>query len=149
MNNKLVAEIPADVLVLGGGAPVYERDYKEPDYFKDLQKFNIDFIEEPTNYKEISEKLTSSLNLCSRNWVYNQYDSMVGTINMSTNSPSDSAIVNLKGTEKSLFMTVDCNSKYVHADPKIGAMIAVSEACLLYTSPSPRDGLLSRMPSSA
>ena len=128
MNNKLVAEIPADVLVLGGGAPVYERDYKEPDYFKDLQKFNIDFIEEPTNYKEISEKLTSSLNLCSRNWVYNQYDSMVGTINMSTNSPSDSAIVNLKGTEKSLFMTVDCNSKYVHADPKIGAMIAVSEA---------------------
>tara|TARA_B100000287_G_C20547478_1_gene747122 strand:+ start:1 stop:1164 length:1164 start_codon:yes stop_codon:yes gene_type:complete len=128
MNNKLVAEIPADVLVLGGGAPVYERDYKEPDYFKDLQKFNIDFIEEPTNYKEIAEKLTSSLNLCSRNWVYDQYDSMVGTINMSTNSPSDSAIVNLKGTEKSLFMTVDCNSKYVHADPKIGAMIAVSEA---------------------
>ena len=128
MNNKLVAEIPADVLVLGGGAPVYEREYNEPDYFKDLQKFNIDFIEEPTNYKEVSEKLTSSLNLCSRNWVYNQYDSMVGTINMSTNNSSDAAVVNLKGTEKSLFMTVDCNSKYVHADPQVGAMIAVSEA---------------------
>jgi len=128
MNNKLVAEIPADVLVLGGGAPVYEREYNEPDYFKDLQNFNIDFIEEPTNYKEVSEKLTSSLNLCSRNWVYNQYDSMVGTVNMSTNNSSDAAVVNLKGTEKSLFMTVDCNSKYVHADPKVGAMIAVSEA---------------------
>ena len=74
------------------------------------------------------EKLVSSLNICSRKWITSQYDSMVGTINMSTNNPSDAAVVNLKGTNKALFMTVDCNGKYVHADPEIGAMIAVSEA---------------------
>jgi phosphoribosylformylglycinamidine synthase len=53
---------------------------------------------------------------------------MVGTKNMTTNKPSDAAIVNIKETNKALAMTVDCNSRYVHADPEIGTMIAVSEA---------------------
>jgi phosphoribosylformylglycinamidine synthase len=53
---------------------------------------------------------------------------MVGTINMSTNAPSDAAIVNIKGSKKALAMTVDCNSRYVNADPEIGCAIAVSEA---------------------
>ncbi len=67
-------------------------------------------------------------NLASKRWVYNQYDSMVGTINMSTNQPSDASIVNIKGSKKALAMTVDCNSRYVNADPEIGCAIAVSEA---------------------
>jgi phosphoribosylformylglycinamidine synthase len=53
---------------------------------------------------------------------------MVGTRNMTTNCPSDAGVVHIKGTEKALAMTVDCNSRYVHADPEIGTMIAVSEA---------------------
>ena len=60
--------------------------------------------------------------------MYNQYDSMVGTVNMSTNNPSDAAIVNLKDTNRAIAMTVDCNSRYVNADPEVGCMIAVSEA---------------------
>jgi phosphoribosylformylglycinamidine synthase len=67
-------------------------------------------------------------NLASKRWVYNQYDSMVGTVNMSTNAPSDAAIVNIKGSKKALAMTVDCNSRYVNADPETGCAIAVSEA---------------------
>ena len=67
-------------------------------------------------------------NLASKRWIYNQYDSMVGTINMSTNKPSDAAIVNIKGSKKGLAMTVDCNSRYVNADPEVGCAIAVSEA---------------------
>jgi phosphoribosylformylglycinamidine synthase len=53
---------------------------------------------------------------------------MVGGINMSTNAPSDAAIVNIKGTKKALAMTVDCNARYVNADPEVGCAIAVSEA---------------------
>ena len=67
-------------------------------------------------------------NVASKKWVYEQYDSMVGTINMSTNSPSDAGIVNIKGTNKALAMCVDCNSRYVHADPEKGTSIAVAEA---------------------
>ena len=53
---------------------------------------------------------------------------MVGTRTMTTNVPSDAGVVNIKGTNKALAMTVDCNSRYVNADPEIGTMIAVSEA---------------------
>ena len=67
-------------------------------------------------------------NIASKRWVYEQYDSMVGTKNMVTNRPSDAGVVNIKGTNKALAMTVDCNSRYVNADPEIGTMIAVSEA---------------------
>ena len=59
---------------------------------------------------------------------------MVGTANRSTNAPSDAAVVRVKGpgipaTDKSIVITVDCNSRYVNANPRQGAMIAVAEAC--------------------
>ena len=128
MNEELVADVPADVLVLGGGAPVYTREYKEPSYFTESKKFNINLVEEPNQLKPVMLFLANHPNLASKKWVYNQYDSMVGTLNMSTNKPSDAAIVNIKGTKKALAMTVDCNARYVNADPEIGCAIAVSEA---------------------
>ncbi|HRO70171.1 MAG TPA: AIR synthase related protein, partial [Chitinophagaceae bacterium] len=67
-------------------------------------------------------------NIASKRWIYTQYDSMVGTGNTSTNAPSDAQIVKVKGTTKGLAVTVDCNSRYVFADPFVGCMIAVSEA---------------------
>jgi phosphoribosylformylglycinamidine synthase len=60
--------------------------------------------------------------------VYEQYDSMVGVANRTTNRPSDAAIVRIRGTEQSIVITVDCNSRYVHADPEQGCAIAVAEA---------------------
>ena len=128
MNDELVADVPADVLVLGGGAPVYKRDYKEPAYYAESKKFNIEQVEVPKDLKPVMMHLAKHPNLASKRWVYNQYDSMVGTINMSTNQPSDASIVNIKGSKKALAMTVDCNSRYVNADPEIGCAIAVSEA---------------------
>ncbi|MDO9000665.1 MAG: phosphoribosylformylglycinamidine synthase subunit PurL [Bacteroidota bacterium] len=128
MHDELVADVPADVLVLGGGAPVYKRDYKEPAYYAESKKFDINSVFEPTDLKPIMKHLVKHPNLASKRWVYNQYDSMVGTVNMSTNKPSDAAIVNIKGSEKALAMTVDCNARYVNADPEVGCAIAVSEA---------------------
>ncbi len=128
MNEELVADVPAFDLVLGGGAPVYKREYKEPAYYAESKKFNINQVDEPKDLKPVMQFLAKHPNLASKRWVYNQYDSMVGGINMSTNKPSDAAIVNIKGTKKALAMTVDCNARYVNADPEIGCAIAVSEA---------------------
>jgi len=128
MHDELVADVPAHDLVLGGGAPIYVREYKEPAYFAESKKFDIASVTEPTDLKPVMQFLAKLPNLASKRWVYNQYDSMVGGINMSTNAPSDAAIVNIKGTKKALAMTVDCNARYVNADPEVGCAIAVSEA---------------------
>ncbi len=128
MNGELVGDVPCQSLVLGGGAPQYEREYKEPAYYQEYKKFNIDSITQPSDLKEVAYKMIQLPNIASKRWVYEQYDSMVGTKTMTTNRPSDAGIVNIKNTNKALAMTVDCNSRYVNADPEVGTMIAVSEA---------------------
>jgi len=127
-NNELIAEVPAESLVLGGGAPIYERTYKEPSYFTQIKEFNIDQIKQPSDLANTARQLVALPNIASKKYIYTQYDSMVGTKNMSTNAPSDAAIVNLKNTNKAIALTVDCNSRYVYADPYVGCAIAVSEA---------------------
>ncbi|NHB67392.1 phosphoribosylformylglycinamidine synthase subunit PurL [Perlabentimonas gracilis] len=123
-----VADVPAESLVLGGGAPVYEREFREPAYYQEYKKFDINAVSEPQDLQEVARMLLSHPNIASKRWVYEQYDSMVGTRNMTTNFPSSAAVVNVKGTNKALVLTVDCNSRYVKADPEVGAMIAVAEA---------------------
>jgi len=127
-NGELVANVPADSLVLGGGAPVYEREYSEPEYFTKNQKFDINEIPIPNDLIDVAKNIISSLNISSKKWISNQYDSMVGTANMSSNNPSDAAIVNLKGTNRALALSVDCNSRYVYSNPEVGCAIAVAEA---------------------
>jgi len=128
MNGQLVADVPAHDLVLGGGAPVYHREYREPAYFKENQKFNIEDVKEPGNLKSVADHLVSHPNIASKRWVTEQYDSMIGTGTMTTNRPSDAAVVSVKGTDKAIALTVDCNSRYVYADPQKGCAIAVAEA---------------------
>ena len=128
MHGELVADVPADDLVLGGGAPVYEREYREPAYYQEYKKFNINSVAIPQNLKAIADHLIAHPNIASKRWVTDQYDSMVGTANMTSNRPSDAAVVAVKGTNKAIALTVDCNSRYVNADPEIGCAIAVAEA---------------------
>lgn len=128
MYGELVADVPADSLVLGGGAPQYKREYSEPAYYSKYKQFNIDDVKQPSSLKDVGFALLGLPNIASKRWIYEQYDSMVGTATITTNLPSDAGIVFIKGTEKGLSMTVDCNSRFVHADPEIGTMIAVSEA---------------------
>lgn len=128
MHGELVAEVPASELVLGGGAPVYDREYKEPAYFSEYKAFDINQIPEPEDLKKVAIAMTSNVNLGSKHWITEQYDSMVGTLSMSSNDPSDAGIVDVRGTEIALALTVDCNARYVHADPEQGTAIAVSEA---------------------
>ena len=128
MHNELVADVPCKDLVLGGGAPVYKREWKEPDYYKKWKKFSIDHVDQPENLVDVAMFLAAHENISSKKWIYEQYDSMVGTINMSTNFPTDAAIVNIKKSNKALAMTVDCNARMVNADPEQGCAMAVAEA---------------------
>jgi len=128
MHDELVADVPAESLVLGGGAPIYHREYTEPAYIKDVQAYDNNAIPEPADLLPVMHHLASHPNLASKKWVYQQYDSMVGTVNMSTNLPSDASIVDVRGTNKALALTVDCNSRYIYADPRKGTAIAVAEA---------------------
>lgn len=128
MNGTLVADVPAHDLVLGGGAPVYHREYKEPAYFAENQKFRIEDVPVPEDLREVAQHLIAHPNIASKRWVTNQYDSMVGTATMTTNRPSDAAVVAVKDSDKALVLTVDCNARYVNADPFKGTAIAVAEA---------------------
>ncbi len=128
MDDELIADVPAESMVLGGGAPVYEREWKEPAYLKTIADFDINTIPEPTDLKELAYELVQLPNIASKRWVYEQYDSMVGTGNTHTNAPSDAAVVRVHGSPKGIAMTTDCNSRYVFSDPYKGTMIAVSEA---------------------
>jgi len=128
VDDVLVADVPAYDLVLGGGAPVYHREYKEPAYFQEFKKFKIEDVAEPEDLILVAQHLTSHPNIASKNWVTSQYDSMVGTATVTTNKPSDAAIVAIKDSEKAIVLTVDCNSRYVNADPETGCAIAVAEA---------------------
>jgi len=126
----LVAEVPADTLVLGGGAPVYDREFREPAWYAEAQAWDPATVPVPTieEAKDIAEQMIQLPNIASKKWVWEQYDSMVGTINRSTNRPSDAGVVSVRGTNKALALTVDCNARYVEMDPEIGTAIAVAEA---------------------
>ena len=128
MKDILEAEIPAQSLVLGGGAPVYEREDKAPAYLEKVNAFEISKIPVPLELKAVAEKIIALPNIASKRWIYHQYDSMVGSANLNTNSPSDASVVAIKETRKGLALTTDCNSRYVFANPYVGCMIAVSEA---------------------
>ncbi len=128
MHGELVAQVPAESLVLGGGAPVYDREFREPAYFQEYQQFSIDSVQQPADLKAVGLFLAAQPNIASKRWVYRQYDSMVGLNNLQTNHPSDAAVIRLTESDKSLAVTVDCNSRYVNVDPYKGAAIAVCEA---------------------
>lgn len=127
-HGEKVADVPSHSLVLGGGAPVYQREYRKPEYLKKIARFSLNAIKQPENYPEVTRKLATSPNLSSKRWIYEQYDSMVRTNTMTTNTFSDAALVRVKGTDKAIAATTDCNSNYVYADPYVGTMIAVAEA---------------------
>jgi phosphoribosylformylglycinamidine synthase len=129
-DGELVADVPAEDLVLGGGAPVYHREFKEPAYYQEYKKFDIQSIKdiEENELGTVLNFLMNHPNIASKKWVSEQYDSTIGRANRNTNAPSDAAVVKVHGSEKSIVITVDCNARYVNADPEEGCAIAVAEA---------------------
>ena len=126
-NNACVANIPSKSLVLGGDAPQYDMPYKEPDYFTDLNKFSISNLKYKDNFNDVLLRLLESPNITSKNYIYNQYDSTVRT-NTVVGPGSDAAVVRIKGTDKALAISTDCNGRYVYLNPYLGGLMAVAES---------------------
>lgn len=124
---KLEADIPAFELVLGGGAPVYKRETKVPEYFNITKNFDSNKVSEPIEYNSVLLNLLSSPNITNKKWVYEQYDTQVRT-NTILMPGGDASVVRLKGTNKGLSLKTDCNGKYTYLNPYKGGMIAVCES---------------------
>ncbi len=126
-NNKLVCHFAADPLVLGGGAPQYIRDAKEPEYLAGTRNFDFDGLFINIKPEEAFWKLLTSPNIASKRWIYEQYDSQVRTNTVSIKG--DAAIIRLKEIPgKAIAICTDCNSKFVYLDPYRGAVAALAEA---------------------
>ncbi len=124
-NNEVVAEMPAEPLAQK--APMYNRLALPPEDLSKRQSLNIDNIRPPDSLSESLLKLLSSPNLCSREWVYSQYDHMVRTDTIQRPG-SDASVIRVKGTKKAIAMSVDCNSVYCYFNPYEGGKQAVAEA---------------------
>ncbi|MGA9116584.1 MAG: phosphoribosylformylglycinamidine synthase subunit PurL [Bacteroidota bacterium] len=124
---RLVADVPAHSLVLGGGAPVYIREAVEPAYLVHTRGFDAGKIPLPADLNGCLLRLLGGPNLCSREWVWEQYDGMVrnGSVQL---HEGDAAVILVPGTRKALALTTDCNARYVYLNPRRGGEIAVAEA---------------------
>lgn len=124
---ELKAVVPADSLVLGGGAPVYEREWREPEQFRINQQTDAVDFPAAEYLSDAFHQLLASPNIASRRVVYQQYDHMIGAATV-VRPGGDGAVVKLLGTDKYISSSTDCNSRYVKLDPRQGAMQAVAEA---------------------
>ncbi len=115
------------VAALTEAAPLYRRPAEEPARLEELQRLNLDEVREPPDYGRTLETLLESPNLCSREWIYRQYDQFVGGGTV-LRPGGGAAVVRIDGTRRALALTVDCNSRYCLMDPYLGAVLAVAEA---------------------
>ncbi|MFF2853689.1 MULTISPECIES: phosphoribosylformylglycinamidine synthase subunit PurL [unclassified Peribacillus] len=121
---EIVAEVPVDALA--EEAPIYHKPSAEPQYFRDFQSMKAE-VPAIGDYKETLVSLLKQPTISSKEWVYDQYDYMVRT-NTVVSPGSDAAVVRVRGTNKALAMTTDCNSRFIYLDPETGGKIAVAEA---------------------
>jgi len=121
---KSVVEVKADDLT---NAPMYDVSCTKPDYLNQINSLDMNKIAEPKDYNKVLTKLLGSPSIASKEWVYQQYDHMVQT-NTIVSPGSDAAVLRLKGMNKAIAATTDCNSRYCYLNPYQGAQIAVAEA---------------------
>lgn len=127
-DGEIKASIPADSLVLGGGAPQYDRETKRPEYLDSVQNADLSEFDTIQDFNSVLKKLISSPNIASKRWIFEQYDTMVRTNTVSGPGASDSGVIRIKGSDKGLVVKTDCNGRYVYLNPRKGGQTAVAEA---------------------
>ncbi|NLO89828.1 MAG: phosphoribosylformylglycinamidine synthase subunit PurL [Clostridia bacterium] len=123
--DKVEAEIPARALT--EMCPVYNPEKKEPAYLKETRSFDWRKLPVPENMNKVLLELLSHPSIASKEWIYRQYDHMVGT-NTVVRPGSDAAVLRIKGTKTAIAATMDGNGKYCYLDPRTGGAIVVAEA---------------------
>jgi phosphoribosylformylglycinamidine synthase len=127
-DGEVKGDMFAEHLVLGGGAPQYIRETKKPAYLEGVQNFDIESLDHPTDHEETIKTLLSSVNVASKRWVHEQYDTTVRTNTVTPPGASDSGVIRVKGTNRGLVAKTDCNGRYVYLNPRRGGQIAVIES---------------------
>ncbi|MBV9852265.1 MAG: phosphoribosylformylglycinamidine synthase subunit PurL, partial [Armatimonadetes bacterium] len=150
----VAAEVPARSLT--DDCPTYSLAASEPAYIQEVQSADLSHLPEPEDYNAVLLKLLATPSIASKRWVYDQYDSMVQTQTTVLPGAADAAVLRLRGTQKAIALTTDCNPRYCYLDPYVGAQIAVAEAarnlscvgatplavtdCLNFANPEKPDG---------
>ena len=124
MGGEVVAEVPASSLARG---PEYHREEEKPDYIDELTAFDPGTLPPTDDFEDTLLNLLGSPNICSRHWVYHQYDHMV-RVNTVMLPGGDAALLRVKGVKTAIALTCDCNGRYCYLDPYVGAQIAVAES---------------------
>jgi phosphoribosylformylglycinamidine synthase II len=125
MNGKLAGDLPA--APLSDKAPVYDRPKRKPEYLEDIAKLDLTLIPLPGDYNKTLSALLGSPNLCYKRWVWNQYDSTIGSDTVLAPG-HDAALLQVKGTKTGIAISSDCNSRYCYHNPRLGGAIAVAES---------------------
>jgi phosphoribosylformylglycinamidine synthase len=128
-NGAVEADLPVNALT--DEAPKYERPMSDSKFRIPNSKFDgesgISNLESGIDHTEALRRLLSSPNICSKHWVYEQYDSMVRT-NTAVLPGSDAAVIRVKETRRAIAMCLDGPGRFVAVNPKEGAKLAVAEA---------------------
>jgi phosphoribosylformylglycinamidine synthase subunit PurL len=109
---------------LADEAPIYDRPHTKPG-----RKAPLDGPQLPdVDHAQALEKILSSADMCSKNWIWEQYDWSVRT-NTLTPPGGDAAVIRIKGAQKSVAMSLDGNGRYCYLDPREGTKLIVAECC--------------------
>jgi phosphoribosylformylglycinamidine synthase subunit PurL len=126
--DEVVADMPADTLA--SDAPVYDPAMRRPAYLDEVQAFDPATLAHPTAPAELESvllRVLASPNVCSRAWIYRQYDQQV-MLNTLVLPGSDAGVLRIAGTGRAIAVSTDCNGRYCYLDPYVGAQIAFAEA---------------------
>jgi phosphoribosylformylglycinamidine synthase II len=126
-HGELVAEIPNEALT--DDAPLYKRPLErwEPPVEREMPAHIK--LAEPGDLMENFKLLLASPNICSKRWVWQQYDHMVQTNTVEGPGAGDAGVIRIKGSQRGLAMALAGNGRWCYLDPRLGAMHAVAEAC--------------------
>jgi phosphoribosylformylglycinamidine synthase II len=125
-HGEVVAEIPNAALT--DDAPVYKRPLArwEPPVEREMPEHI--HLSSSGDFSAQLKRLLASPNICSKRWVWQQYDHMVQTNTVDAPGAGDAGVIRIKGSDRGLAMALDCNSRWCYLDPRLGAMHAVAEA---------------------
>jgi phosphoribosylformylglycinamidine synthase II len=126
--DRVVAEFPGIRLVTD--CPFYTPEAKESEEIVRLRAMDVSKTASKPEEKNPAwtlRRLLTSPTIASKRWVYRQYDTSVRSSTM-LGPGGDAAVIRVRGTNKAIAVKTDCNGRYVHLDPRIGAQIAVAES---------------------
>jgi phosphoribosylformylglycinamidine synthase subunit PurL len=125
-HGQVAAEIPNTALT--DDAPVYKRPLARWEPPVGREKPEQIRLGEQKDFTAQLRQLLASPNICSKRWVWQQYDHMVQTNTVEAPGAGDAGVIRIKGTQRGLAMSLDGNGRWCYLDPRLGAMHAVAEA---------------------